>query len=119
VDLHVLVILDEDQTAARQQVLAICRNHQAASGRVLALECPAAELARLQALSGITVITDPNQPLPMEASLTTGESLFVAGWRRRIQEAQTKQRPGDTLPWDAPGFTPPDAPAPKNQSSAA
>jgi hypothetical protein len=117
VDQQVLVILDADQTAALQQVLAACRNLQVGSNRVLTLECPPAEVAKLQAMSGVTVVTADNPLFPMGQSLTAGESLFVDGWLRRIKEAQSKQRPGDALPWDAPGFTPPDPPTGATKSS--
>ena len=35
------------------------------------------------------------------------QMLFVDAWRTRLDEP-AKQRPGDEMPWDAPGFEPPD-----------
>lgn len=40
--------------------------------------------------------------------LDAGARLFVEAWRAP-QRAKT-ERPGDHLPWDAPGFEPPDLP---------
>ncbi len=37
--------------------------------------------------------------------LSEAELLFVAAWRQR---RRPKIRPGDGLPWDAPGYQPPD-----------
>jgi hypothetical protein len=50
-------------------------------------------------------------PPDVEASLSPQEKLFVHAWRLRgTPDFVTKHRPGDGLPWDAPGFLPPDAP---------
>ena len=40
-------------------------------------------------------------------SLTEGERLFAEGWLER-QSRGPKERKGEGLPWDAPGFQPPD-----------
>jgi hypothetical protein len=40
--------------------------------------------------------------------LDDGARLFVEAWRS--QARATSDRPGDGLPWDAPGFEPPDPP---------
>lgn len=40
----------------------------------------------------------------MESELTAAEKLFVEASRKRMD---TKDRPGEGLPWDAAGFTPP------------
>ncbi|MFD3530191.1 hypothetical protein [Streptomyces sp. NPDC058664] len=47
--------------------------------------------------------------LPPEAydRLSDQEQLFVNAWRAR---RTPKQRPGNHLPWDAPGHLPPDRP---------
>jgi hypothetical protein len=45
---------------------------------------------------------------PDDEDLSAPERLFVAAWLAR---RRPKDRPGDGLPWDAPGHLPPDAPA--------
>jgi hypothetical protein len=40
----------------------------------------------------------------VESDLRPNEKLFVEAWRKRMEN---KDRPGEGLPWDAPGFTPP------------
>ena len=49
-----------------------------------------------------------HRPGPTDvAGLSEAEMLFVDVWRARLDEP-AKQRPGDGVPWDAPGFEPPD-----------
>lgn len=50
-------------------------------------------------------------PLPAEevARLTAAERLFVAAWELRSSGLHPGPRVGEGLPWDAPGFEPPDA----------
>lgn len=43
----------------------------------------------------------------IDERLSAEELLFVTAWRQR---RRTKDRPGEGLPWDAPGYQPPDAP---------
>jgi hypothetical protein len=40
--------------------------------------------------------------------LSSQEQLFITAWKVR---GGGKERPGDNLPWDAPGYLPPDLPA--------
>ncbi|MFE4663931.1 hypothetical protein ACFRI7_09545 [Streptomyces sp. NPDC056716] len=49
------------------------------------------------------------EDLPPEVydRLSEQEQLFVGAWRAR---RTPKQRPGNHLPWDAPGHLPPDRP---------
>jgi hypothetical protein len=56
---------------------------------------------------GIRILSDPEQALP--DSLGETEQLFAHAWQQRLRSIH-KQRPGDGLAWDAPGFTPPDPP---------
>lgn len=50
-------------------------------------------------------------PLPEEErmGLTAAERVFVAAWELRSGGLHPGPRVGDGLPWDAPGFEPPDA----------
>lgn len=62
----------------------------------------------LPVLDGVRYLT-ADQPAPpgLEADLSAEERLFVEAWRSR---AAPKQRRGEGLAWDSPGFTPPDPP---------
>ncbi|HET6949126.1 MAG TPA: hypothetical protein VFI47_02060 [Acidimicrobiales bacterium] len=58
------------------------------------------------AVAGVAWYED-DVPDEVVAGLSERERLFVAAWRSR---AAGKVRPGDHLPWDAPGRLPPDGP---------
>ena len=61
---------------------------------------------RVAGIQGVLhVLDDPACELP--ADLTPAERIFAAAWQAR---QQPKTRPGEGLPWDAPGFEPPDQP---------
>lgn len=73
----------------------------------LALVIPSeGSIAEASALPG-TAWYEDDLPPEVYADLSPQEQLFVDAWRaRRIP----KRRPGDHLPWDAPGRLPPDQP---------
>src|SRR5688500_7297086 len=53
------------------------------------------------------VFTSGDRPGPSDvAGLSEAEMLFIDAWRARLDEP-AKQRPGDGVSWDAPGFDPP------------
>jgi hypothetical protein len=52
-------------------------------------------------------------PADVYNRLSAQERLFVDAWRLR---RFAKERPGDHLPWDAPGYQPPDSPPSKQGS---
>ena len=54
---------------------------------------------------GVHVFATPDIPDEILRALDRAESLFVAAWRLRMRGP--KQRRGDRLDWDAPGFEPP------------
>ena len=60
-------------------------------------------IARIQGV--LHVLDDRARKLPPD--LTPAERTFAAAWQAR---QQPKTRPGDGLPWDAPGFEPPGPP---------
>jgi hypothetical protein len=60
----------------------------------------------LPSLPGLSYMERPDDPdAPTE--LTAEERMFVDAWRLR---RQPKQRQGNGLAWDSPGFEPPDLP---------
>lgn len=55
-------------------------------------------------IPGVTFYTN-EIPSDVVNNLSTQEQLFIRAWQLR---RAAKERPGDQLPWDAPGHTPPD-----------
>lgn len=109
---EVLVILSGDRMAESfKQVSSNYRVQHVASPRVVVVQCSQGELAGLGSIPGVTVVTGGDPPSGLMESLTDSEALFVAAWLSRIQEGSSKQRPGEGLSWDAPGFVAPDPPA--------
>ena len=56
-------------------------------------------------------------PPEVLAELDPNERLFVEGWLTNRSTAKT-DRPGEGLPWDAPGMTPPDPPPDNDEHDA-
>ena len=54
---------------------------------------------------GVHVFSTPDVPEEVLRALDAREALFVAAWRLRW--TGPKQRRGEGLDWDAPGFEPP------------
>ena len=109
---ELLVILGGERAAeALNQLRNSYRVTQSASPRVVVIEAGPGEAGRLRAIPGVKVVTAGELPSEGMEGLDDGEALFVEAWVSRINELPLKQRPGEGLPWDAPGFIPPDPPA--------
>ncbi len=65
------------------------------------------DLTALQHLPGVVAVVESSVSASARDELNPTERLFVEAWLRR---QQPKVRPGEGLPWDAPGFLPPDPP---------
>ena len=65
------------------------------------------DLAALQQVPGVVAVIEGSVPESARAELDPTERLFVDAWLKR---QQPKVRPGEGLPWDAPGYLPPDPP---------
>jgi hypothetical protein len=108
----VLIVISDDRAAEEfKQLSAGYRVSQVASPRVVVVEGSPGALAGLRSIPGVTVVTGSDTPPGLTEGLDEGEALFVAAWLSRSKEGPPKQRPGEGLPWDAPGFLPPDPPA--------
>ena len=101
----------------RQQTREVIKNRfqlrHIVSDRILVIEKPdERQISLLRAMTGIQVATV--EPLPQDIlnTLNQTETLWVAAW---FERKRPKQRPGDGLTWDAPGFLPPDLPPKKNK----
>lgn len=71
---------------------------------VLARAPGGVELQALQRIPGVAVVTARPLSEGVWPELTPTEQLFVQAW---LQRQEPKTRPGEGLPWDAPGFKPP------------
>lgn len=113
--MQALVITDEAWDAAA--VVPAARVVSMYPPRVHVLEPPTSvSAADLLALPGVRAVLVGGRALQtfgdasVLTTLSAGERLFVQGWGAG-QTAEPKARPGEGLPWDAPGFEPPDDPA--------
>jgi len=106
-----VIISGERAEESFKQVSASYKVRHVASPRVVVVEGAENELAKLRAISGVTVVASGDVPPGVMGKLDEGEALFVAAWLSRIKEGSSKQRLGEGLSWDAPGFEPPDLPA--------
>lgn len=109
---QLLVVLDEDEAdAALERLRGAFRVTQVAHPRLAVVETTrGAGQASLRAIPGVVEVAGADVPAELMDSLRPEEELFVMAWSRRMTEGLRKERPGEGLPWDAPGFTPPDDP---------
>jgi hypothetical protein len=108
-DDEVLVILEASSPrAAHERIRSQYRVTQQVSPRVFVIQRPA-DPATLRALPGVLGVAEGRVPAELLSDLDETETLFAQAWSERAS-MRSKQRPGEGLPWDAPGFTPPDPP---------
>lgn len=107
-DLVVLGPGPTGQTLA--QLRKIVNVTQVLSPRLVLVRAEPALRARIAEVAGVLgVYSDAPPDLP---DLTPAERVFISAWQTR---ATPKQRAGDGLSWDAPGFMPPDRPDDKDE----
>lgn len=106
--MEVLVVLEAAHAA---QALDELRRHAPVIGvlppRLAVVAAAAGQVRELRTLPGLEALFENEIPEAFRASLEPGERLFAEAWLARQRE-KGKPRPGDGLPWDAPGFLPPD-----------
>lgn len=88
-------------------VARVARLVQRCPPRLAIVEADPRAQAAIRALPGVRSVTDGPLDEEILRDLTEAERLFAAGW---VASRQPKVRAGDGLPWDAPGFDPPDRP---------
>ena len=77
------------------------------SSRLHIIRPHSATMAELASIPGIVALTAGKLPLEHQQTLNQQEALFAAAFGSR---RTPKDRVGEGLPWDAPGFEPPDPP---------
>jgi hypothetical protein len=73
---------------------------------VLLAGVPAARAGEVAALPGVRAVCVDGVPPGLRETLSPAENLFVDGWLAR--GGPKGRGPGDGLPWDTPGWSPPD-----------
>ena len=99
-----LLILSRADDAVRRRIERSAKVVQEGSEKLLVIEGSADALAQAAALPGVT--TADQLGAAAAKSLSPGERLFLAAWRRR-QSPKKKKRTGDGLKWGAKGFKAP------------
>ncbi|MEV7177303.1 hypothetical protein [Kitasatospora sp. NPDC093679] len=80
---------------------------QLGSQRVVLAVVGEGQREKVLALPGVLGVYTDAVPDTARRVFSPGEQLFVSAWEAR---ARPKERPGDGLAWDDPGFRPPDRP---------
>jgi hypothetical protein len=83
--------------------------------RLALVALPASAAPGLEALPYVFGVYDAAPPADVLATLGDIEMIFVGAWLARLDTAAhqgDEHRRGQGLPWDAPGYEPPDAAAP-------
>jgi hypothetical protein len=105
-----LLILDSVTAAeAQEQLHRTHRVTQVGSPRVVVVAVSPEETPPSPSTPGVVTVSSGSLPPDIFEELDEQEALFVAAWASRMTGPE-KQRRGEGLPWDAPGFEPPDAP---------
>jgi hypothetical protein len=102
-----LVILEPGAaSAARAKIEAVAAVTQALEPRLLLIRADPKAAEAVARIAGVAGVHD-GPPAELPSDLTPAERTFVAAWAAR---GQPKTRPGEGLPWDAPGHLAPDGP---------
>jgi hypothetical protein len=107
-----LVILElglADQARAKVEAVAVVT--QVLRPRLLLIRADPKAEERVARIAGVVGVYDA-APSQTSSDLSPDERVFIAAWAAR---RQLKTRPGEGLPWDAPGFLPPDAPTDRSK----
>jgi hypothetical protein len=106
-----LVLLDESESASSLDGLrARGAVRQVASPRLVVFSADRTRDVSVQSLPGVIAACTGSVPTELLARLDDSEALFASAWALRHAETAPKQRPGEGLSWDAPGFQAPDPP---------
>jgi hypothetical protein len=106
-----LVILDPLTAAeAQERLRSSHRVTQVGSSRVVVVAVSPEETPPSPSTPGVVAVSSGAPPPGVVEELDEQEAMFVTAWASRMTGPE-KQRRGEGLPWDAPGFEPPDRPA--------
>jgi hypothetical protein len=103
---HLVILEPGVADQARSQVESVAVVTQALKPRLLLIRADAKAKERVSQIAGVVGVYD-DLPSQTSSDMSPEEHLFINAWAAR---RQPKTRPGEGLPWDTPGFLPPDAP---------
>jgi hypothetical protein len=105
------MVLEEDAVGETlDRLRGTFRVTHVASPRLVVVErTPAAVAAATQGVDGVLAVSDGELPQALLDRLRPDEQLFASAWASRMTGTE-KERKGEGLMWDAPGFVPPDPP---------
>jgi hypothetical protein len=105
------MVLDEDAVGETlDRLRGTFRVMHVASPRLVVVErTPAATAAAAQGVEGVVAVSDGELPQELLDRLGPEDQLFASAWASRMTDT-AKERKGEGLAWDAPGFVPPDPP---------
>ncbi|MBL7489639.1 hypothetical protein I6A60_12065 [Frankia sp. AgB1.9] len=86
--------------------------HHEYAPRLVLVELPVADAPRIAALPYVVGVYEAAPPPEVLATLGDLELIFVRAWLSRLDHDAhhgDDDRTGQGLPWDAPGYEPPDA----------
>lgn len=102
-----LVILESSAPETAAEVERLARVLQSTGGRLMILDAGSSDLGGVRALPGVAhVLSGPAGDVDMPR-LEPGDRLFLNAWLERHRNPKPEPRPGEGLPWDAPGRQPP------------
>ncbi len=105
--MSMLLVLADDVTQVLDQLGRSATLVQHLPPRLAIVESDHAARAALRTAPGVLGIGEPDLPDDVREELTETERIFVDAW---VVGRRPKERRGDGLAWDAPGFEPPDLP---------
>ena len=110
-----LIILESSlANRALGQLAAVATVTQVQPPRLVLIRADPGVRERLVGIAGVMGVYNVTPP-GLPSDLTPTERLFISAWAARQQR---KSRPGEGLPWDAPGFVAPDAPTDETSESS-
>ena len=102
---ELLVILEPGLAQeALTQLRLVTSVTQVLAPRLILVRADRDTMARAKRIRGVLEVYN-DAPLKFPSNLTSSERLFVSAWKAR---RRPKTRRGEGLPWDAPGYLPPD-----------
>lgn len=101
---ELLVLMTSGADATEAVAAAHGRISQRLGDRLALAMVPASALDALRSRNDVVNVYDEDVPEVATEDLDEAERIFVNAWRKR---RHVKERPGDGLPWDSPGFEAP------------
>lgn len=103
---HLVALAGDAPADVRARIAAVGRISATMPPRLLVVEGPAELAGRLAAVAGVRLVAVADATTGWDNPPNDGERLFIAGFF--ASGAREGARAGESLPWDAPGFQPPD-----------